>query len=81
MIFILDIEAPASGTYKGAGPAVYTGKRDVFPEGCFVKVDGIRFPQAVGVYRGAYFSFRRLLTAFYLLGGIIGCLLPAGRRC
>ena len=43
VIFILDIETPASGTYKGAGPAVDTGKRDILPKRSFVKFDGIDF--------------------------------------
>ena len=43
VVFILDIETPASGAHKGAGPTVDTGKRDILPEGSFVKFDGIDF--------------------------------------
>ena len=71
-IFILNIKAPAGGTDKCAGAAVYAGKRNIFPKRCVVKFVGVDILQIFSVYKSGYFRFRFLPAGFNLSGGIVG---------
>ena len=42
-VFILNIKTPAGRTHIGAGAAVNTGKRNLFPKWCIVKLVGFNF--------------------------------------
>ena len=42
-VLILDVKTPAGGTRESAGAAVYTGKRNIFPERRLVNFVGVDF--------------------------------------